>query len=76
MLVGLWEADLAIKSNAMEEQPALAAWLGERAGRAVEVRVPQRGAPRELHDLALKNAEGTLERRHRPVSRSASKFSP
>jgi len=29
MLVGLWEADLAIKSNAMEEQPALAAWLGE-----------------------------------------------
>ena len=29
MLTGLWEADLAIKSNAMEEQPALAAWLGE-----------------------------------------------
>jgi DNA polymerase III delta subunit len=29
MLVGLWEADLAIKSNAMEEQPALTAWLGE-----------------------------------------------
>jgi DNA polymerase III delta subunit len=29
MLIGLWEADLAIKSNAMEEQPALAAWLGE-----------------------------------------------
>jgi DNA polymerase-3 subunit delta len=29
MLVGLWEVDVAIKSNAMEEQPALAAWLGE-----------------------------------------------
>ena len=29
MLVGLWEADVAIKSNEMEEQPALAAWLGE-----------------------------------------------
>ena len=29
MLIGLWEADLAIKANAMEEQPALAAWLGE-----------------------------------------------
>jgi DNA polymerase III delta subunit len=29
MLIGLWETDLAIKSNAMEEQPALSAWLGE-----------------------------------------------
>jgi DNA polymerase III delta subunit len=29
MLVGLWEADVAIKSNEVEEQPALAAWLGE-----------------------------------------------
>ena len=29
MLIGLWEADIAIKSNEMEEQPALAAWLGE-----------------------------------------------
>jgi len=29
MLVGLWETDLAIKSNVMEEQPALTAWLGE-----------------------------------------------
>ena len=29
MLVGLWEADVAIKSNVMEEQPTLAAWLGE-----------------------------------------------
>ncbi len=29
MLIGLWETDLAIKSNVMEEQPALTAWLGE-----------------------------------------------
>lgn len=29
MLVGLFEADLAIKTNAMEPEPALAAWLGE-----------------------------------------------
>jgi DNA polymerase III delta subunit len=29
MLVGLFEADVAIKTNVMEEEPALAAWLGE-----------------------------------------------
>ena len=29
MLVGLWEADVAIKANQMDEEPALAAWLGE-----------------------------------------------
>ncbi len=29
MLVGLWEADVAIKSSAMDPEPALAAWLGE-----------------------------------------------
>ena len=29
MLIGLFEADLAIKSNVMDEEPALAAWLGE-----------------------------------------------
>jgi DNA polymerase III delta subunit len=29
MLVGLYEADVAIKSNAMDEEPALVAWLGE-----------------------------------------------
>jgi DNA polymerase III delta subunit len=30
MLRGLWEADLAIKTNAMEAEPALAAWVGEQ----------------------------------------------
>ncbi len=29
MLTGLFEADLAIKSNVMAEEPALVAWLGE-----------------------------------------------
>jgi DNA polymerase III delta subunit len=29
MLAGLFEADLAIKTNTMEPEPALAAWLGE-----------------------------------------------
>ncbi len=45
------------------DDDALALWLGERSGRAVDLRVPQRGAPRELCDLALRNAEGALERR-------------
>jgi DNA polymerase III delta subunit len=36
MLIGLHEADAAIKSNAIDEEPALVAWLGEHllAGRA------------------------------------------
>ncbi len=36
MLIGLFEADLAIKTNAMDEEPALVAWLGEHllAGRS------------------------------------------
>lgn len=29
MLAGLFEADIAIKTNAMEPEPAVAAWLGE-----------------------------------------------
>jgi len=29
MLIGLFEADLAIKTNVMAEEPALVAWLGE-----------------------------------------------
>ena len=35
MLTGLFEADLAIKTNVMDEEPALVAWLGEHllAGR-------------------------------------------
>ena len=29
MLVGLWQADVAIKSNEMDEAPALVGWVGE-----------------------------------------------
>ncbi len=29
MLIGLWRADVAIKTNVMAEEPALAAWVGE-----------------------------------------------
>ena len=29
MLIGLWETDVAIKSNEVEEEPALVAWVGE-----------------------------------------------
>ena len=29
MLTGLFEADLAIKTNVMDPEPALVAWLGE-----------------------------------------------
>jgi DNA polymerase III delta subunit len=29
MLLGLWQADVAIKSNEMDEAPALVAWVGE-----------------------------------------------
>jgi excinuclease ABC subunit C len=59
---GAAPAELLV-SVAPADEGALAAWLGERTGAAVDVRVPQRGAPRELCDLALRNAEGALERR-------------
>lgn len=39
MLAGLFEADLAIKSNAMEPEPALAAWMGEH------LLAPRRSSP-------------------------------
>jgi excinuclease ABC subunit C len=42
---------------------ALEALLSERAGRRVTVRAPQRGPAEELVALALRNAEGALERR-------------
>ena len=29
MLIGLWRADVAIKTNEMGEEPALVAWVGE-----------------------------------------------
>ena len=38
MLIGLWQADVAIKSNDVDEAPALAAWIGEQL-------LPTRRAP-------------------------------
>lgn len=43
-------------------QDALEAWLGERRGGAVEVRVPQRGDKRSLLDTVQQNAAQTLSR--------------
>ncbi len=44
MLIGLFEADLAIKTNAMEQEPALVAWLGEFVIGMPRERQPRRGA--------------------------------
>lgn len=46
-----------------DEREALEAWLSERAGRRVRVVVPQRGAKRELVDLATRNAALAYETR-------------
>jgi len=50
-------------SLALDDDGALAALLGERAGRAIAVRVPRRGAPRRLLEMALNNAELALSQR-------------
>jgi excinuclease ABC subunit C len=43
-----------------DEAPLLSQWLGQMAGAKVEIRLPQRGAKRELMELARKNAEQSL----------------
>jgi excinuclease ABC subunit C len=48
---------------AADETGAIAAWLGERAERRVEVRAPQRGSARELLAMAHANADLALARR-------------
>ncbi len=48
---------------AVDDEGALEAWLREHAGRAVELRVPQRGVLRELLSMATANAELGLDRR-------------
>ena len=47
----------------LEDDGALEALLGERAGRPVRVHAPKRGPARELVALATTNAERELERR-------------
>ena len=48
-----------------EEHAALSAWLAERRGSHVEVRVPMRGEKRQLLDTVLGNAQQALERNKR-----------
>jgi excinuclease ABC subunit C len=47
----------------LDDDGALEAWLGERAERRVAVRVPRRGALRQMVAMAHSNAELGLERR-------------
>jgi excinuclease ABC subunit C len=49
--------DLVAIPSSFEGEEILAAWMTETKGRAVKVRVPQRGRVRELLELAGKNAE-------------------
>jgi excinuclease ABC subunit C len=48
---------------AVDDDGALEAWLREHAGRAVDLRMPQRGKMRELLAMATANAKLGLERR-------------
>lgn len=49
-------------SDAPSDREAVAAWLGELRGTAVDVRVPQRGDKKTLMETVHKNAEQTLNR--------------
>jgi len=48
---------------AADDEDAIADWLSEKEGRRVALRKPQRGAGRDLLELAARNAELALERR-------------
>jgi excinuclease ABC subunit C len=54
---------LVLLSHALPEQDLLAEALSERAGRRVELALPQRGEKRDLVDHALTNAREALGRR-------------
>ena len=53
-----------------DDREALAALLGERAGRKVEIAVPQRGEKRSLVDLAGQNAHQSYTQRFRVLEPS------
>jgi len=66
---GLYEDDpalgippLILTSDEPSQVAELAAWLSSRAGRVVEVRVPARGAKRDLLDMVKVNAKEDLQR--------------
>ncbi len=48
-------------SSSLAEGPLLESWLKLRRGARVVIRVPRRGRKKELVELALKNAQETLE---------------
>ena len=48
---------------AADDEGALAGWLSDKSGRKVSLRTPQRGASRELAEIASRNAAHALERR-------------
>jgi excinuclease ABC subunit C len=62
---------LVLLDRALEEQALLAEALTVRAGRKVEVAVPQRGDKRRLMELASDNARQALERRLAETSSQA-----
>ena len=49
----------------LEDAPARQQWLSELRGTRVELRVPQRGAKRQLLELATRNARSNFESRRR-----------
>ena len=52
-----------LTSTSVEDGAVLEGWLGERSGRRVAIRTPQRGKLRELVGLAAVNADLALARR-------------
>jgi len=47
-----------------DDAATLAEWLGDRAGRRVQLGVPQRGVKKQLLELAERNARETFRERH------------
>ena len=53
----------------IEEQEVLADWLGEKRGRKVYIRVPQKGMKEKLVELAQKNAKMVLAQDREKIKR-------
>lgn len=49
--------DLIVIGEEVEDAPLLSKWLSERKGRAVEIRIPERGKKSKVLELAEKNAK-------------------
>lgn len=48
---------------AIEDQPMIASWLEERAGKKVSILIPKRGDGHRILLLAMKNAEGSFRQK-------------